>query len=357
ASLRHHRALLLTTALLTAALVAFHRHAGDPRLVAGLFAPYLLLFWACLSALGLLLTLALHRRQLGRREPALTARAAWSRAWRQVRQGHLTWPQLWNGVLAGGCIALLFNVFASWKRYFPAVRPFTWDPALSQLDRWLHGGRLPQEYLAPWLASDALTWLMDRVYTSWYAVVGCMMVVWLWQHDSYERRRLLLGLVGVKFLLGVLLATVFASAGPCFFHAVTGLPDPYAPHMAALSARAAELSLQVPKTQEKMWAMYAQGTTPLYHGIAAMPSLHVAIPALFTLATWRLHRPSAMALAAFTIVTLLATIYLGWHYAVDGYASVVLVGAYWVLTRRVPSRAGALARSDAPLGTCRMCEG
>jgi hypothetical protein len=40
-------------------------------------------------------------------------------------------------------------------------------------------------------------------------------------------------------------------------------------------------------------------------------------------------------LGAFTVVILVSSVALGWHYAVDGYASIVGAGAIWMLVARL----------------------
>jgi membrane-associated phospholipid phosphatase len=74
--------------------------------------------------------------------------------------------------------------------------------------------------------------------------------------------------------------------------------------------------------------------------------MHVAVPSLLTFATWRRSRPLSIALGAFTVVILCSSVALGWHYAVDGYASVAGAGLIWLLVARLPLRA-ALGEPNA----------
>jgi hypothetical protein len=90
--------------------------------------------------------------------------------------------------------------------------------------------------------------------------------------------------------------------------------------------------------QHSLWSVYADHAIVVGGGISAFPSMHVAVPALLTFATWRRSRALSTALAAFTVVILISSVALGWHYAVDGYASILGSGIIWLLVARLPIR-------------------
>ena len=82
--------------------------------------------------------------------------------------------------------------------------------------------------------------------------------------------------------------------------------------------------------QEQMWQLYlVNGDGGLINGnVRAMPSLHVATAFSFYLVGWTMHRMLGWALGVFVAIVLVATIHLG-HYAIDGYAGIVLTFALW----------------------------
>jgi hypothetical protein len=66
--------------------------------------------------------------------------------------------------------------------------------------------------------------------------------------------------------------------------------------------------------------------------VAAMPSLHAALPLLLTLILWRLNRPLALGGAVYTAVLGFFLVYHGEHYVVDLLAGWVLAGlVYWLV--------------------------
>jgi hypothetical protein len=85
--------------------------------------------------------------------------------------------------------------------------------------------------------------------------------------------------------------------------------------------------------QDALWNAYRGGESGYWMAISAMPSLHIAVPALFGLAGWRAHRALGAAIWAYTVIVLLGSVHLGWHYAVDGYVGILGALACWWLAR------------------------
>ena len=50
---------------------------------------------------------------------------------------------------------------------------------------------------------------------------------------------------------------------------------------------------------------------------------------LFALTAFQLDKRLGWAMVAFAVVIMLGSVHLGWHYAVDGYFSAVVVLALW----------------------------
>jgi hypothetical protein len=236
----------------------------------------------------------------------------------------------WFGerVLGYGLLVLTLTIFlwafTAWKVSIP---PFTWDPTLARLDSVIHG-TAPYHYL---LGSPRLTRVLDRVYWSWhYALLG--LVLWQgWFGTPRERARFWLAFLLTWVLLGAFLATLFASAGPVFYQRVTGHPGPFGPLLAYL---AAQPGLGVGEGARTLWAANTGTRFIIGTGISAFPSLHVGIAVLGVCAAW--SRPWLAGLfAIFTLAVLAGSVALGWHYAIDGYASILLVPLIWWLAGRV----------------------
>ncbi|WP_352599348.1 phosphatase PAP2 family protein [Mesorhizobium sp. M0488] len=73
-------------------------------------------------------------------------------------------------------------------------------------------------------------------------------------------------------------------------------------------------------------------------GISAFPSIHVASSVLFALYATRLSPRLGVAMWIFAAIIMLGSVVLGWHYAPDGYAGILISVAIWKITGVVLSR-------------------
>jgi membrane-associated phospholipid phosphatase len=83
-------------------------------------------------------------------------------------------------------------------------------------------------------------------------------------------------------------------------------------------------------TQQLLWDGYTGKSGAI--GISAFPSMHNASTLLFALATWKRSRGLGIAYGIYTVIILVGSVHLGWHYAVDGYAGLALAGLCWWLS-------------------------
>jgi hypothetical protein len=122
---------------------------------------------------------------------------------------------------------IFLNTFGWWKGAIPVLHPFALDAALTSLDRWLHLGRHPWEWLQPMLGRQAITQAIDVAYWLWVLIVPCAILWQGWSRDIRTQRQFFLAFALTWMLLGSGLAILLSSAGPCYYEAVVGRPGPY----------------------------------------------------------------------------------------------------------------------------------
>ena len=197
-------------------------------------------------------------------------------------------------------------------------------------DRVLHGGVDPWRLLHPLLGYPLVTSVVNFFYNLWFFIVYGVL---FWQAFSLGDRRLrlqfLLSFVLLWIIAGNVLATLWSSAGPVYFGRVTGLADPYQPLMSYLTAVDERFPVWALAVQDQLWQAYSSADSMLGGGISAMPSLHVATVVLFALLGWRVHRWLGVIFTLYVVIILLGSVHLAWHYAVDGYVSVVVTCLIW----------------------------
>jgi hypothetical protein len=175
---------------------------------------------------------------------------------------------------------------------------------------------------------------VDRLYYAWFPVNLIFLIAFAWRPPSILRSRFFMAFFALWILLGTVMAVIFSSAGPCYYGRVVAGPDPFAPLMAYLHRVDAVHPLTALDVQALLWEGYI-GRGRLIEGIAAMPSLHVAVPVLFTIVTWGIDRRLGALFGVYTALILVGSVHLAGHYAVDGYVTLALVPAVWWLAGRL----------------------
>ena len=227
-------------------------------------------------------------------------------------------------------IPVFATTFTSFKNAIPNIHPFAYDVGLMELDRLLHFGVDPWRLLQPLLGHPLVTSTLSYFYNFWFPL---MYLVLYWQIFSLGNPRLrlqyLLSFAVIWTLAGNLLALVLSSAGPCFYDLVTGTTGPYGELLSYLQQANEQYRNWSLEAQSYLWQVYLAGNVEIGGGISAMPSLHVAVAVLQALLGWQASRKLGLLLGAYAFVIVLASVHLGWHYAVDGYFSIALAAAVW----------------------------
>ena len=144
-------------------------------------------------------------------------------------------------------------------------------------------------------------------------------------------------------LLGNVVAYFFMSGGPTFYERITGSDR--------FTVLTSYLSQQAPMTNEIrdwLWTNYASGLAGSATGISAFPSLHLALATLFVIQAWHFDRRLGFVLGAFCAVIQIGSVHLGWHYAIDGYFSIIATMLIWKATGWVLARGPNEARANNP---------
>jgi len=246
------------------------------------------------------------------------------------------------------------GTFTVMKASIPSLAPFAWDVPFEQLDRWLHGGIAPWELLQPILGAPLVTHAINWAYNFWFYFLG---LIWVWQafsqRDERLRLRFFLTLILSWILLGNIAATMFSSAGPCYFGRVTGLADPFVPLMSYLHEASRSYAVWALEAQEMLWHNYSLREVALGSGISAMPSMHVAMATLFALVCWRTRRWLGIVMTIYAAVIVIGSVHLGWHYAVDSYAGVLGMLLIWWLVGRALDRPDTARSPTAAVDSAR----
>jgi hypothetical protein len=247
-------------------------------------------------------------------------------------------------VLAPTLTAFFAN-FALWKAAIPMLHHgFGWDAPLERLDVWVHTGH-PDRWLGAMLGAPHSILLLDRVYETWFYLLFALVIWQAWGSDRRVLRRFWTAFALIWVVLGILVASTFASAGPIYARLTRGSAA-YDGLLNRLAAAEALGPLFVHLGSRSLWEAFLERQVSIGDGISAFPSIHVAIVVLAVLAAWRVSRALGIPVMCYALVIWLGSIMLGWHYAVDGEAAAVAtlaiwIGAGWLAHRSYPGPAPA----------------
>ncbi|WFL77874.1 phosphatase PAP2 family protein [Altererythrobacter arenosus] len=248
--------------------------------------------------------------------------------------------RLWKGIVIGlpPIVALAFYMpsFSLIKSSIPLINDYGWDARFIEWDRALHGDD-PWRILQPILGFPIITSILAKLYHAWFLLIyfGSMYFAFLVE-DRRLRYRYLFSYFVMWTIGGMAMAVGFASVGPCFLEPVFGSTY-FSEQMRYLYAANDIYPVDVLEVQQEILNWYETKNYGLGRGISAMPSMHVALAFLFFLGIRRVSKLAGWFFGIFAFLIQIASVHLGYHYAIDGYVSIVLVGGvWWAMGKAVP---------------------
>lgn len=242
-------------------------------------------------------------------------------------------------------ILVLMSFFGSIKSLIPFINPYYLDQTLVSLDRFVHFGFNPWEITHALFGSVAATKTIDFMYQLWFFV---LMIYSMWMVLNYK-----LGVTRAKFLvcyvltwtiLGSVLAVIFSAVGPCFYEPILFSSSIYEPLMSRLHEISeinkghGGIGLHAMNNQATLVEYFTDNTIGIGSGITAMPSMHVSFAMLLFLSTRELNKKAGYITLIYLLFIQVGSVHLGWHYAVDGYISMILTWILWRLSGWIVNR-------------------
>lgn len=242
----------------------------------------------------------------------------------------------WAGALLWGVdrFALFFSstLFFSWlppiKMAIPDRYGFWADMPIANAERAILGRDAWQiAHMLP----NGITRAVDLIYASWLlAIILASLGIAAFANEQ-RLARYFLGWAFSWCLLGIVGAHALASAGPIFG------PDLGFGFEGLHEALRGTIAMRI---HDALWAIQIGSVERLGGGISAAPSMHCALTIVFALtvrdAGWKWPAIAYAALIWF------GSIYLGWHYAIDGLISLIVIIMLWPVIDKVagfrPSR-------------------
>jgi len=217
---------------------------------------------------------------------------------------------------------LFFSLLPPLKAMIPSYRGFWADPFLAEADRAIFGRdawKVAHDLLPGYSAH------VDYLYASWSLSIVCVAAAVALCGSEERKAKFFLTWALSWTVLGVFTATALASAGPIFGPQLGLGFQGLVPVLA--DAPAATLF------RDLLWQMHGTNNAGFGGGISAAPSMHCALTFIFVFASYgtRWFLPAL----TYSVMIWFGSVYLGWHYAVDGLISLLGVALLWLGAGRI----------------------
>lgn len=229
--------------------------------------------------------------------------------------------------------AILIPVFSSLKAMIPLFTTFEWDATFISWERTLFFGLDAWQVLQPIFGFPIVTSIIAVFYHLWVLLLylGVAVVAISPAIPNDIRRRFFLSYALAWSVVGGLLATTLASVGPVFAEPILGIRD-FVPQMDYLRWANEQFPVMTVPVQDKLLEGYLTAENGLGRGISAMPSMHIAICVLYWLAARETSKKAARFFFWFMVLIWIGSVHLAYHYALDGFLSLVAVWGIWKAT-------------------------
>ncbi len=239
-------------------------------------------------------------------------------------------------------LALFISMFISTYSYIkiliPELNPYYLDKFLYDLDLWLHAGYSPWELTHTVFFLPEMTLMIDVLYSLWFVIIWVYLIGFIFSSNNERlRNQFLLTFLSCWLVLGSVLAVLLASVGPCYIHLIDSSQNQYSELISLLNHQGNILQDQYSYTlsatyiQNVLWQIYQANIGGEGMGISAMPSLHVSMAVLIALSSFPINKKLGYLMCFYALFIQIGSVHLGWHYAVDGYVSIIITIMLWHL--------------------------
>ena len=217
---------------------------------------------------------------------------------------------------------LVHRAYRALKVSIPSLNEYWADPMFIRWDQMLFGQdawRITHSMIGP-----LGTQFIDMLYVLWLPYMLLAFGFGAFAKDAKFRIRSTASFFVSWIVLGNILAILFASVGPCFYADFYG-NDQFEPLMSLLSQQ------QLAAINLQDYLLSVTDDESIGSGISAVPSLHCAITTLVVLMVYNRYGFGLGLIGAvsYHFAIWIGSVHLGWHYAVDGLISMVLVPPIW----------------------------
>jgi len=221
---------------------------------------------------------------------------------------------------------LIMSAYSGLKVHIGDFNDYSWDRAFADMDSALFFGTDPWTLVHA--AFPGVIWgkIFNVFYHLWFFV---MFGIWFWVAGMPGNDRSRVGFLfasGFSWAVGgIVIATAFASVGPCYYERLLGDP-----RFSGLMHTLRGYDLMAIALQDEWWDLFVAKSNGVGAGLSAFPSMHCAYATLFALFGFSRNWKLGWTLTIFAAFIYTGSVYLGWHYAIDSIGGIVVGVCSWL---------------------------
>lgn len=237
---------------------------------------------------------------------------SWSDTWVNFQNSFLNFNSIAIDIRTLNAAAILFVLIINLRHLVPYINQTVYDSFLVSFEESLFGGKILSLWVIDLFGLNSAI-LMSDVYELFYPYLSVIIFAFVLCRNRELSQQFFVSFV-VIWMAGIVITCIWPTWGPCFY-----LPQAFA----------ALPETSMTQMQKGLWEMkvYLEANPYSAKGaylISAMPSLHVAVVALGGFYLWDISRFFSVISWFFVLLTVLATLYFGWHYLLDDLVAIFL---------------------------------
>ncbi len=245
------------------------------------------------------------------------------------------WPasHWWFALTGLAAWYLSYAAFRNVKSMAPLVNHRLWDDDLAAIDQFLFAGHDPARVLHAWLGEGFAAHLLSGVYILWIGLVPVSIAIALVWTRHTQAGAWYVTAIALDWCLGAALYVLVPTVGPIYSDpgSFAGLPHTYVS------------DLQDTLWTDRMAVLADPRGADTLQTVAAFASLHVGIMMTICVIAQLIALPRWVRTTSwlFLALTILSTVYLGWHFAADVLGGLVMgTVAVWLAGMATGNRVG-----------------
>jgi membrane-associated phospholipid phosphatase len=239
--------------------------------------------------------------------------------WRRTHRNQTPFPFSWGEVVQISLLLIFSMAFHFMlKSCINLLNPRNYDALLFRIDRSIHFGIAPAFFFVELFKSKSFYRFMDVFYSPFYYLINITYVPALIVLSSPVRRRIFAAAYILVCIFGLAIYTLVPSWGPVF-----SFPETFENALQQMPITVSVQKQLYKETVQLIRNPMAKRSIQL-GGIAAFPSLHLALLFLFALASKSVSRKWFHLNLIFLGLMMIGTVVTGYHYLIDDYAGLLL---------------------------------